>query len=96
MNPQLLSELRAIVGEKAVISRDDELMVYECDACVAFKRRPEIVVLPASTEEVAMVVRCADRLGVPIVPRRHDRPVTQADGRLMDCGPSRHTARAGR
>ncbi len=69
MNPQLLSELRAIVGDGAVISRDDELMVYECDACVAFKRRPEVVVLPSSTEQVAAVVRCADRNGVPIVPR---------------------------
>ena len=69
MNSQLLSELRAVLGSDAVLYGDADLMVYECDACVAAKQRPQAVVLPASTEQVAQVVKIANRYNVPVVPR---------------------------
>ncbi|MGH0037755.1 MAG: FAD-binding oxidoreductase [Myxococcota bacterium] len=64
-----VSELRAIVGADACLVRDDELFVYECDALTLGPVKPGAVVLPASTEEVARVVRACRDAGVPFVPR---------------------------
>lgn len=66
---QLIHELTEIVGEANLVSRPEDLLVYECDAYTLEKRSPTVVVLPGSTEEVARVVRtCAER-EVPIIPR---------------------------
>jgi glycolate oxidase subunit GlcD len=64
-----VSELRAIVGSDACLVRDDELFVYECDALTLGPVKPGAVVLPASTAEVAGVVRACRAAGVPFVPR---------------------------
>jgi glycolate oxidase len=69
VNPQIISELQTIVGETHVVFKPDELLVYECDACVAFKRRPDVVVFPATTEEAAALVKCANKHHLSIVPR---------------------------
>ena len=56
----LLSELRSIVGAENCISREEDLLVYECDAYTLEKNLPNAVVLPNSTDDVAGVVRvCA-------------------------------------
>jgi len=62
-------ELAAIVGTDNCIVDPSELSVYECDGLTGTRVRPLIVVLPASTEEVAAVVKVARRYGLPIVPR---------------------------
>lgn len=61
--------LQAIVGGENVISANDELLVYECDAYTLEKHLPGVVVLPKTVEEVVAVVKlCANR-GLPIIPR---------------------------
>ncbi|MBV9866637.1 MAG: FAD-binding protein [Abitibacteriaceae bacterium] len=65
----LVSELQAIVGVDGVIAQSDDLMVYECDAYVAAKQQPKTVVFPTTTEQVAAVVKAANRHQVPVVPR---------------------------
>lgn len=69
MTPQILSELQSIVGSTHIVSNPDDLLVYECDACVAFKRRPDVVVFPGTTEEASALVKCAVRHNLTIVPR---------------------------
>ena len=69
MNPQLLSQLESIVGKGGVLSDADDLMVYECDAFVAAKRRPEIVVFPTTTEQVCDLVKFARANDLIVVPR---------------------------
>jgi glycolate oxidase len=59
----------AIVGAKHAIVDAAELRTYECDGLLGFRVRPAVVVLPASTEEVAACVRLAAELRMPIVPR---------------------------
>ena len=46
-----------------------EVRAYECDALTAYRCPPLAVVLPASTEEVAAVLRVCHAEGVPVVPR---------------------------
>lgn len=75
MNPSrsvpaaLVDELVRIVGSDAVVRRDGELRVYECDGYTLDKARPAVVVLPASTGEVVAVCRALFAHGVPLVPR---------------------------
>ncbi len=69
MVPRFLVEaLQRVVGSRYVLSAKEDVVVYEQDG--SFMRvMPEVVVLPASTEEVSAVVRLAATAGVPIVPR---------------------------
>jgi glycolate oxidase len=59
----------AIAGARNVFSAPSELRTYECDGLLGYRIRPRIVVLPATTEEVAACVRLACEAGMPIVPR---------------------------
>ena len=65
----LLDELRAAVGLKSVLSAHSDLLVYECDGFVIEKNCPDVVVFPHSTEQVAEIVRIANRYEVPFLPR---------------------------
>ena len=63
------SELAAAVGRGACLTDPGDLRTYECDGLDGMRIRPRVVVLPATTEETAAVVRIARRYGMPIVPR---------------------------
>ncbi|HXR25286.1 MAG TPA: FAD-binding protein, partial [Candidatus Binataceae bacterium] len=65
----LARELRAIVGDDAIVSRASELKVYECDGWTIEKSAPDLLVMPHSTEEVSAVLRALHRRGIPFVPR---------------------------
>ena len=65
----LLDELRRIVGSENLLSRDDELLVYECDGYVVEKKAPDVVLFPISTEQVVEIVKACNRHEVPFVPR---------------------------
>ncbi|HKZ75966.1 MAG TPA: FAD-linked oxidase C-terminal domain-containing protein, partial [Actinomycetota bacterium] len=69
MDRRLIDALSDIVGSDAVFTAPDQCLVYECDMLVYYKGAPDVVVLPASTAEVAAVVRACLDAGVPIVPR---------------------------
>jgi glycolate oxidase len=65
----LLDRLRAIVGRDALIATPSELLVYECDGFTIEKNRPDVVVFPTTTEQVAAVVGVCNELDVPFLPR---------------------------
>ena len=65
----LARELAGIVGRDHVRTDDGALVAYARDATPLFHSRPEAVVLPGSTEEVAAVLRHATAHGIPVVPR---------------------------
>ena len=65
----VLTDLRRVVGPRAVIDDAATLLTYEADGCVLDTHPPNVVVLPATTEETAAVVQIANRAGMPIVPR---------------------------
>ncbi len=65
----LLSQLQSIVGPDALIAREDELLVYECDGYVVEKRMPDVVVFPMTTEQVVAIVKACNAHDVPFVPR---------------------------
>jgi glycolate oxidase subunit GlcD len=65
----LIKNLNAILGQENVLSRPDELLVYECDGLPQHKHRPRAVVFPASTEQTAAVMKELSRANVPFTPR---------------------------
>jgi glycolate oxidase subunit GlcD len=67
--PGLLDALRAVVGDARVLSRPEELFVYECDGLTAHTATPGAVVFPRETHEVQALVRACRAHGVPFVPR---------------------------
>jgi FAD/FMN-containing dehydrogenase len=65
----VIQNLRATLRPEQVISEPEELLVYECDGLTHYRHRPRAVVFPASTEEVAEVLKLLSRERVPLVPR---------------------------
>src|SRR3989475_13149210 len=65
----LVCGLRKVVGSAYVLTRPEDVVVYEQDAFLVARALPDIVVLPASTAEVAAVVRAAHETNVPLVAR---------------------------
>jgi glycolate oxidase len=64
-----LAALRQIVGDEGLLVDRDELLVYECDGFTIEKSVPDVVVFPASTEQVVAIVRLCNQYNVPFVPR---------------------------
>ncbi len=62
-------ELTAIVGPTGIVSRPEELIVYECDGLASYRQQPKLVVLPQSTAEVAAIVKVCDHYRIPFVAR---------------------------
>src|SRR5256714_7447105 len=65
---EVVRELSALLGARYVLYTPYDLMLYEYDASID-RSTPDIVVMPASTEEVVAIVKIAARHNVPIVPR---------------------------
>jgi glycolate oxidase len=64
----IVEELRRIAGRDNVVASADDLRIFERDASIE-GAIPDAVVLPATTQEVAAVMKLAARHAVPIVPR---------------------------
>src|SRR2546426_7097352 len=68
MPPGLKQRLAAVVGPKGYLDRAEDLALYEYDGGVD-KHRPDLVVFPRTTQDVAGIVKIAREFGVPIVGR---------------------------
>ena len=66
---QLVTDLSVAIGARYVLWRPEELMMYEYDGSALDLARPDVVVVPHSTAEVAACVRIAAAAGMPIVAR---------------------------
>jgi len=44
MNPQVVAQLREIVGGERTTIDETDLLVWECDALAPFRHRPDVVV----------------------------------------------------
>ncbi|MEO8744587.1 MAG: FAD-linked oxidase C-terminal domain-containing protein [Candidatus Dormiibacterota bacterium] len=64
----VLEELRRVVGREYVIDSANDLRIFERDASIE-GAVPDAVVLPATTEQVAGVIKVAAKHRVPVVPR---------------------------
>jgi glycolate dehydrogenase FAD-linked subunit len=68
MQETIKKQLAKIVGEKGATDRPEDLVAYSYDAYTK-EHKPDIVVFPASTEEVQAIMRVADQNVIPVTPR---------------------------
>src|SRR4051794_20588730 len=65
----LRTALAAVVGAEHVRDDAGALLTFSTDATPLERGRPDVVVFPATTDEVAAVIRIANERRVPVVPR---------------------------
>jgi glycolate oxidase len=66
--PDAKRKIIDVVGPRGYLDRPEDLSLYEYDGSID-KARPELVVFPRTTEEVAAIVKITAEHGVPIVGR---------------------------
>jgi glycolate oxidase len=66
--PAAKDRIVRLLGNRGYLDRPEDLTLYEYDGSVD-KSRPEIVVFPRSTADVAELVKIANEHGIPIVGR---------------------------
>lgn len=65
----LTAALRSLLPPDSVITDPVRLRTYECDGLTYHRATPGVVVLPATADQVARVVRMCNDFGVPFVAR---------------------------
>ncbi|MFI7462533.1 FAD-linked oxidase C-terminal domain-containing protein [Nonomuraea sp. NPDC049646] len=65
----LTAALRSLLPPDSVITDPVRLRTYECDGLTSHRATPGVVVLPATAEQVARIVRMCNDFGVPFVAR---------------------------
>ena len=68
MDDSFIKCLAAALGKDCVLHTPEDLAVYGYDGTFA-EGNPDVVVLPATTEQVSQAVKLAAEAGVPVVPR---------------------------
>jgi glycolate oxidase len=65
----LVARFKGILGDGAVLTSPSELLVYECDGYTIEKNKPQVVLFPTSTGQVAEIVKTCNEAKVPFLPR---------------------------
>src|SRR5579871_5033503 len=60
--------IASLVGPRGYLDRPEDLAIYEYDGSID-KHRPDLVVFPRSTQDVAALVKIAREFQVPLVGR---------------------------
>ena len=69
IDPRVVEKLATIVGERHVLVRSSELLVYSADGLPGYRLIPSLAVFPGSRDEVIDVIRVLAGEGLPYVPR---------------------------
>ena len=71
LTPAVIAALGEIVGAGNVLTDEERLEAYAHDETSVreYAHHPEVVVLPSSTEQVAGIVKLANRERIPVTPR---------------------------
>jgi glycolate oxidase len=65
----IIADLVDLLPHECVVHEARELVPFETDAFVSYRRLPLAVVLPKTTEQVAAVMKYCNRYGIPVVAR---------------------------
>jgi glycolate oxidase len=69
MRPELLADLRGIVGEANVLTQPEDLIPYAFDGTAAVSHQASCVVFPQRKEQVVDIIKLAGRQRTPVVTR---------------------------
>src|SRR5262245_28984628 len=68
-SPDVVSELKGIVGSANVLTAPEDLIPYSFDGTAALQQMPGCVVFPQSSEHVSAILNLANRTKSPVVTR---------------------------
>ena len=68
MDQKLIDKIKEIVAPEHVLTKDMELMLYCYDASLD-RHKPDVVILPSSTEEVSKVMKFCYENNIPVLGR---------------------------
>ncbi|SOC34937.1 glycolate oxidase [Rhizobium subbaraonis] len=66
---EIVGDLLDLLPEGCLVHETRELVPFETDAFVSYRRVPLAVALPETTAQVAAVMKYCHRYGIPVVPR---------------------------
>ncbi|MCJ8053017.1 FAD-binding protein [Shinella curvata] len=66
---EIVADLLDLLPRGCLVHEPRELVPFETDAFVSYRRLPLAVALPETTQQVAAVMKYCHRYGVPVVPR---------------------------
>jgi glycolate oxidase len=71
VNREILERLKQILGEQFVITDEEKMEPYSHDEVAEseYAHMPEVVVKPHTAEEIALIVRLANEMRIPVTPR---------------------------
>jgi glycolate oxidase len=69
LDDRIVGELQWLVGPEYVLTAEGDLEAYSRDATPLFRARPDCVVLPETTEQVAAILSLATAHRIPVIPR---------------------------
>ena len=65
----VIARLREVVGERHLLTRASELLVYNSDGLPGYRKQPALAVFPGTRDETIAVVRILADAKLPFVPR---------------------------
>ena len=66
---EVLDALNGLLPARAILSRHEDTVPYECDGLTAYRASPLVVVLPESEDQVSAILKVCHALDVPVVAR---------------------------
>ena len=69
LQSKLVSALKPILPEHALLWEPEDTIPYECDGLAAYRRMPLAVALPETEEQAAQILKICYAMQVPVVPR---------------------------
>ncbi|MBK7158629.1 MAG: FAD-binding protein [Ignavibacteria bacterium] len=65
----IINKLKSISGDDSVITDSDDLKIYSKDYTENLSFCPEVIIKPHNTKEVSEIIKLANELNIPVVPR---------------------------
>jgi glycolate oxidase len=69
LNTAQIERLKALVGERSLLTSQEDLLAYSYDATTMWNHLPDVVVLPQTLQQVVQIVKMAAEYQIPITPR---------------------------
>ena len=69
LQSKLVSALRPILPEHALLWEPEDTIPYECDGLAAYRRMPLAVALPETEAQVTQILKTCFDMNIPVVPR---------------------------
>lgn len=66
---RIVADLSDLLSPECLVHEPRELVPFETDAFVSYRKVPLVVALPKTTAQVAAVMKYCHRYGIPVVPR---------------------------